>query len=426
LVDITTMTAVDAAHNVRSGKIKSEDLVRAYIERIDNREQDVCAWAYFDPEIAIAQARDVDRNRHQGLLAGIPIGVKDVIDSSEMPTACNSPIYQGNRPIADAACVALARRAGAIIMGKTVTTEFAFRMPGPTRNPHNLSHSPGGSSSGSAAAVADAMVPLAFGTQTAGSTIRPGAYCGIVAYKPSYGTINCAGLKHLAESLDTIGVFGRTVEDCALLAHVTSSRRLPTFKAPPPHALRIGLCRTSHWSEADPSTQLLLDELASTLSNRGAVVTELVLPNDFAQLYDYQILIMKFEAARALAWEYMHYPDKLSAFMRDAVAEGFETPRHAYERAVQRSLECRSRFKEIMNNFDVLITPSAPGEAPQGIENTGNSLFNRNWTLLGVPCITIPAGFGPNGLPLGVQLVGTFDADELVLTCADWVQKQIS
>lgn len=426
MADITTMTAVDAARNVRSGKIKSEDLVRAYIDQIENREHDVCAWAYIDPQIAIAQARDIDRIGHKGLLSGIPIGVKDVIDASGMPTACNSPIYSGHHPIADAACVAMARRAGAIIMGKTVTTEFAFRMPGPTRNPHNLSHSPGGSSSGSAAAVADAMVPLAFGTQTAGSTIRPGAYCGIVAYKPSYGTINCAGLKHLAESLDTIGVFGRTVEDCALLAHVTSSRRLPAFKALPPHTLRIGLCRTSHWSEADRSTQLLLEEMACTLTNRGAAVTELVLPNDFAQLYDDQILIMKFEAARALAWEYMHYPDKLSAFMRDAVAEGFETPRLAYEQAVHHSLEFRCRFKEIMNSLDVIITPSAAGEAPQGIENTGNSLFNRNWTLLGVPCITIPAGYGPNGLPLGVQIVGAFDADELVLTCADWVEKQIS
>lgn len=250
---------------------------------------------------AVTNGKKIKFLKHVSSRRGLPIGVKDVIDASGMPTACNSPIYSGHHPIADAACVAMARRAGAIIIGKTVTTEFAFRMPGPTRNPHKLSHSPGGSSSGSAAAVADAMAPLAFGTQTAGSTIRPGAYCGIVAYKPSYGTINCAGLKHLAESLDTIGVFGRTVEDCALLAHVTSSRRLPTFKAPPPHALRIGLCRTSHWSEADPSTQLLLDKLASTLSNRGAVVTELVLPNDFAQLYDDQILIMKFEAARALA-----------------------------------------------------------------------------------------------------------------------------
>lgn len=426
MIDITKLTATEAVRMMRAGQIKSEDLVRSCLERISTRETEVCAWAFIDPEIAIAQARAADLSGNHGPLAGIPVGVKDVIDTADMPTTYNSPIYRDYRPFADAASVAMVRRAGGVVLGKTVTTEFASRMPGPTRNPHNPAHTPGGSSSGSAAAVADFMVPLAFGTQTGGSTIRPGAYCGIVAYKPSFGTINCAGLKHLAESLDTIGVFGRSVEDCALLVHAVSSRQLPNLSFALSRKPRIGLCRTSRWSEADQATQSLLEEAAGALSKRGATITEIELPEDFDRLYDEQVLIMNYEAARALAWEYTYHAEKLSKFMRETVAEHLKTPRETYEEAMHHAQACRLRFSQIMADLDVLLTPSAPGEAPVGIDNTGSSLFNRNWTLLGVPCISIPAGTGPMGLPLGVQLVGAYDADEHVLACAEWVAQQLS
>lgn len=425
MIDLNHLSAAEAARKIAAGQLKSEDIVHACLERIAKREPEVQAWAHLDPGVALEQARAVDRNGPRGPLAGVPVGVKDVIDTADMPTACNSPIYRGYRPFADAACVALVRHAGGVILGKTATTEFASRIPGPTRHPLNLAHSPGGSSSGSGAAVADFMVPLGFGTQTGGSTIRPGAYCGIVAYKPSFGTINCAGLKHLAESLDTIGVLGRTVEDCALLVHAVSSRSLPDFSTALPRAPRIGLCRTPHWNDADPATQALLEQTAFTLASRGATVTAVDLPHDFKRLYDEQMLIMNYEAARALAWEYAHHAEQLSDHMRETIARHFDTPREQYTDAMRHARECRPRFTEIMAEIDVLLTPSAPGEAPAGIESTGNSLFNRNWTLLGVPCVTIPAGTGSSGLPLGVQLIGDYDADERVLECAEWVRREL-
>ncbi len=269
MIKLNHLSATEAARQIAAGRITAEDLVRACIERISERGRDVQPWAHCNPEVALAQARIVDKRGEQGLLAGVPVAVKDVIDTADMPTQCNSPIYRGYQPRTDAASVALVRRAGGIILGKTVTTEFASRMPGPTRNPHNLEHTPGGSSSGSGAAVADFMVPLAFGTQTGGSTIRPAAYCGIVGYKPSFGTINCAGLKHLAESLDTIGVMARSVEDCALLVHAASSRVLPGLRGELLHTPRIGLCRTTRWREASPATQALLEQTAALFAKRG-------------------------------------------------------------------------------------------------------------------------------------------------------------
>ncbi len=425
MTELNQLTAVEAARRIAAGKLKSEDLVRDCLDRIALREPDIHAWAYLDPELAIKQARAVDRGDLRGLLAGVPVGVKDVINTANIPTECNSPIYKGYRPFADAACVAMVRRSGGIIMGKTVTTEFASRISGPTRNPHNLLHTPGGSSSGSGAAVADFMVPLAFGTQTGGSTIRPGAYCGIVAYKPSFGAINCAGLKHLAESLDTIGVMGRTVEDCALLTQAVTLRPMPNFSNVLKMAPRIGFCRTSRWNNADSSTQDLLERIASILAARGATVTTIELPDEFDQLYDDQRLIMNYEAARGLFWEYSNHQDQLSSHLRKVIERYIDVPYQKYANAVHFASDCKIQFNRSIAACDVLLTPSAPGEAPIGIEETGNSIFNRNWTLLGVPCVTLPAGFGATGLPLAVQLVGNYDNDHRLLECAEWVRQAI-
>ncbi|MEK6591686.1 MAG: amidase [Pseudomonadota bacterium] len=425
MTDLNRLTAVQAAQQISAGKLKSEDLVRACLDRIRERDADVRAWVHLDPDLAISQARAVDRQGNHGALAGVPVGVKDVIETADMPTQCNSPIYRDFRSRADAACVAMVRRAGGIILGKTVTTEFASRMSGPTRNPHNLAHTPGGSSSGSGAAVADFMVPFAFGTQTGGSTIRPAAYCGIVGYKPSFGTINCAGLKHLAESLDTIGVLGRSVADCALLVHAASSRSFPDLTRTLPRAPRVGLCRTSRWQDATPETQALLEQTASALATSGATVSEVALPENFDRLYEDQLLIMNYEAARALAWEYSNHADLLSDYMRATLQKYREMPRQSYAEAMRHARECRARFSQMMTNYEVLLTPSAPGEAPAGIDDTGNSLFNRNWTLLGLPCVTIPAGRSPTGLPLGVQVVGDYDTDERVLECAEWISQTL-
>ena len=421
--DLNLLSAAEAVRLIATGRITAEQLVRACLDRIAVRDSEVRAWAHCDPDAAIAQARAVDRSGARGVLAGVPVGFKDVIDTADMPSQYNSPIYSGNRPRSDAACVALVRNAGGIVLGKTVTTEFAWRFPGPTRNPHNLAHTPGGSSSGSAAALADFMAPLAFGTQTGGSTIRPAAYCGIVGYKPSFGTINRAGLKVLAESLDTLGVMARTVEDCALLVHAVSGRVLPDFAAVPSRAPRIGLCRTSRWKDASADTQALLESTAATLSAKGASVHEVKLPADFERLFEEQLLIMDFEAARALAWERFNHPNLLSDPLRNRLAAMAETPRESYEEAMRHALACRHVLARIFADCDVLLTPSATGEAPVGIESCGSSLFNRCWTLLGVPCLTLPMGRGASGLPLGVQLVGNYDDDARLLVAAEWVRR---
>ena len=271
MTDLNHLTATEALRKLQAGSIKAEDLVAACIERIRSRDPQVQAWVHLEPAAAaLARARAIDQSADRRRLAGLPIAVKDVIDTGDMPTQYNSPIYRNHRPRVDAACVANARREDAIVLGKTVTTEFASRVPGPTRNPHNPAHTPGGSSSGSAAAVADFMVPLAFGTQTGGSVIRPSAYCGAVGYKPSFGTINCAGMKHLSESLDTIGVIARAVADCALLVNAISGRELPDFDAAPASAPRIALCRTSRWQEASAATHALPRSLGETSPVRAS------------------------------------------------------------------------------------------------------------------------------------------------------------
>ncbi len=421
--DLHRLTAADIARQVRAGELTAVDVVRSCIERIDAREPIVHAWAHFDANAALAQAAAIDRSPTKGLLAGVPVGVKDVIDTADMPTRYNSAIYADHRPRADAACVALVRRAGGIVMGKTVTTEFASRVPGPTCNPHDPEHTPGGSSSGSGAAVGDFMVPLGFGTQTGGSTIRPAAYCGVVGYKPSFNTINCSGMKHLAESLDTIGVIGRTVEDCALLVHAVSSRSLPEFASVLHRAPRIGLCRTSRRNDASTTTQSFLEASASALAKCGAHVTDVELPPDFDRLYDTQRLIADFEAARSLAWEYDNHRDLLSEHMQTSLPKHFVIAREDYTQAMRHARECRLRFVDVMKDVDVLLTPSAPDEAPRGLARTGDSLFNRNWTLLGAPCVTIPAGRGPQGLPIGIQFVAPYDEDLRVLACAHWANR---
>jgi Asp-tRNA(Asn)/Glu-tRNA(Gln) amidotransferase A subunit family amidase len=421
------LSASEALARMRAGTLTAEALMAACLDRIRLREPEVRAWVHIEAAAALERAQALDTASMRATLAGIPLGVKDVIDTGDMPTQYNSPFYAAFRPRVDAACVAMARRAGAIVVGKTVTTEFASRVPGPTRNPHNPDHTPGGSSSGSAAAVADFMVPIAFGTQTGGSVIRPAAYCGVIGYKPTFGSINCAGMKHLSESLDTIGVLARTVEDCALVVHATSGRSLPAFAAAQ-QAPRVGLCRTSRWDKASAATHVTLEHAARKLSQLGAAVREVALPPDFDRLYDEQQVISNFDMARGLAPEWHAHPELLSEHMRRQVELHLDMPRSRYTEAVQHAAQCRLRFPDLLAaaDVDVLLTPSAPDEAPKGLASTGDSLFNRNWTLLGAPCVTLPAATGPSGLPIGVQLVGARDEDERVLLAADWVRRALA
>ena len=419
------LTAAEAARRISRGELTSEALVTACLERINSRERDVQAWAFLDAELALRQARQLNLERPRSLLHGVPVGIKDVIETADMPTEYNSPIYSGYRPMWDAACVALLRQAGCVILGKTVTTEFANNHPSQTHNPRNLAHTPGGSSSGSAAAVADDMVPLALGTQTGGSTIRPAAFCGIVGYKPSFNTINRAGLKFVAESLDTIGIMARSVEDAALCVHVLSGRTLPDFGQAPARAPRVGICTTPRWHEADSATQAEIERVGAQLAKAGAQIAEAKLPEGSARLFDEHSYVMGYESARALAWEYLHHADRISASLRLRLEEGWALPRKAYEAARELGRECRRRLADQMRDYDFLLTPSACGEAPGQLNTTGNSVFSRVWTLLGVPCVTIPCGKGPQGLPLGAQLVGRFDGDSELLYWAHWAEREI-
>ena len=418
------LSAAEAAQRLQAGTLTAEALAAACLERIAERNNEVHAWAYVDRDRVLQQARALDRMPRRSRLHGMPVGLKDVIDTADQPTGYGSPIYAGYQPKADAACVALLRHAGALILGKTHTTEFANNHPAPTRNPHKLAHTPGGSSSGSAAAVADFMVPLALGTQTGGSVIRPAAYCGVFACKPSFGAINRAGMKFDAESLDTIGVFGRSVEDLALALEPLTGRQVPQF-AILENKPRIGLCRTPCWKDADAATQANLEGAAQTLAKAGARVHNFDLPPGSDQLFDRHKVIMGYENARALAWEYFNFPEKISADLKPRLDEGWKVTRAEYDAMRAHASRCRSALADAMRDVDFLLTPSAPGEAPASLSSTGDPVFNRAWTLFGTPCVTIPHGKGPSGLPLGVQLVGAFDADSALLRWAHWAAQAL-
>ncbi len=410
-----------AAERLARRELTAEALARDCLERIALREPEVHAFAHLDPEHVLAQARALDRGAVRGPLHGLPLGVKDVIDTFDAPTEYGSPIYRGHRPAADAGCVALARALGAVILGKTVSTEFATFPPGPTANPRNLAHTPGGSSSGSAAAVADFMLPLAYGTQTSGSVIRPAAFCGVVGYKPSFGTLPRNGVKLLADSLDTVGIFACSAEDAALLiAALTGRASLPIVHTVP--APRLAVCRTPQWPAAQPETVALFEGLPGQLVRAGAYVGRLELPAPFAGLEAAQGTIWEYEMARNLADEFHRHRERIREPLRGQLAAGWAIPAERYDAAKVLARDCRRMLADVFADYDALIVPAAPGEAPLGLQATGNPVFNRIWTLLHVPAVTVPWGNGPQGLPLGVQVIGRVGDDARALACAHWLQ----
>ncbi len=419
------LSASEAAAAIEAGTLTSEKLVRACLDRIAASEPMVKAWAYLDPDLALAQAKAADMAKG-GVLRGIPVGVKDIIDTYDMPTGHNSPIFAGKVPFGDAACVALCRTANAVILGKTVTTEFANRHPGPTTNPHNAAHTPGGSSSGSAAAVADGHVPLAFGTQTGGSVIRPAAYCGVIGYKPTYGDFNRVGIKMQCHSVDTLGLMARTLDDIALFRAVVL--------ALPPVAIdrgvtapRIGFCRTPLWDDASTDTKALLERTARGLAARGASLSDIAFAPAFTDILDDHGAITAFEGTRNYADERLRNPDMVSKeLMGGSMKRGLEVTFDEYVAAQRKAVAFRVHIDSLFDRFDLLLVPSAPGEAPEGVEFTGDPRFNSIWTLAWTPCVTLPAGAGTKGLPLGIQLVGPRHADDCLLSTAAWVAANLS
>ena len=418
------LSAVEAARAVAGGETTSEKLVAACLERIAEREPAVRAWSAIDPETALAAARIRDQAGRGGALHGLPVGVKDIIDTCDMPTTCGSPIYTGHRPTVEAGCVALLREAGGIVMGKTVTTEFAMYTPGKTANPHDATRTPGGSSSGSAAAVAACMVPLAYGSQTAGSVIRPASFCGVVGYKATHGELPLAGVKGIAPTLDTLGAFSRRVADMGLVRHALVGA--PAEVVPADGRLRVGLCRTPQWQAAEPATVEALEGAARNLEKAGAAVRDVTLPDAFDGLLEAQSLILPYEAVRTFADERRRHPADLSPRFHELLAPGLAASYADYRAAVDLARRCRRLLDDVFAEVDVLLAPSAAGEAPQGLLFTGDPVFNRIWSLLHVPAVSLPGHVGPNGMPVGVQVIGPIGGDDRLLAMAAWMEDRVA
>ena len=421
------LPATEAARRLRDGSLTAVALTEALLDRIAVQEPVLHVFAWLDPVLARRQAAALDAaraaGRAMGPLHGLALGVKDVLDTADQPSQYGSPIWAGHRPRSDAACVARGRRAGAVILGKTVTTEFATRHPGPTANPANPAHTPGGSSSGSAAGAAAGFFHAGFGTQTAGSIIRPAAYCGAVGFKPSYGTLHRAGMKVMSESLDTIGLITRTVGDAALVMAGLTGRDYGAPETRPGRAPRIALCWGPTEAEAKPETRALLERVAAALARAGATILPLEMPPAVVAGLAAHPLVMNGESAEALGWERANAAAQLSPGLRERMDWGQSQMGAALADGQAAFAQARLAFEDIVSGYDVILTPSAPGEAPEGLGWTGDPAFNSLWTLLHGPCVTVPVGTGPQGLPLGVQLVGGFGQDAATLAWAEWMRQ---
>ena len=436
------LTAADAARLIRDGTRSSEDLVGACLERIRELEPKVQAWTFLDEEHALDQARAADELRRSGQavgpLCGVPVGIKDVIDTGDMPTENGCALHKGRTPRYDAVVVARLRAAGAVILGKTVTTECAYFHPGKTRNPHNPEHTPGGSSSGSAAAVAAGMVPLALGTQTNGSVIRPAAFCGVYGFKPTHGLIPRSGILQLSRTLDHVGLFSRNLDDIALLAEAlagwdagdpdTRPRARVPFQSisaeEPPIEPVLAFIKTPHWERVDADAKEAFAELQEALGER---LEEVELFPSAAEAWDWHKTIMDAEMAANFEREWRDGRDKLSGKLRALIERGREVRAVDYQRAVSRIGPMQESFEELFTQrYDAILTPAALGTAPKGLGSTGDPSFCTLWTLAGLPALSLPLMSGANGMPLGVQLVGRRNFDARLMRTARWLASRLA
>lgn len=422
VADLYRLTASEGARLINCGELSSEALVRSCLARIEEREPTIRAWASLDPARAIAEAREIDTQvRHSpgsvGPLAGIPFGVKDVIDTADHPTQHNTRAHQGRRSGWDAPCVAILRAAGAVLLGKTETVELASSAGrlAVTTNPNDGGRTPGGSSSGSAAAVGDAMVPVALGTQTGGSVIRPASFCGVYGFKPTHGTVSLEGVSRFAPTLDTLGWHARSAEDLALLATVYGVSDDPIPDIPRPAGLRIGICRTPGWDVATPSAGAALEAAADRLTRAGVLIGHAELPAPFAGINRLRDIIMRAEGATSFRHLDQAFPHRVEAWLVEMVRNG--PGRTELRNALDEVAALRPAFDDVAQKWDALLTLSSPGEAPDPT-TTGDAVFNGLWTALHAPCVTIPGLSGPNGLPIGIQLIGARYADASLLAVA--------
>lgn len=416
---ILDLSARDIARQVADGTVTAEAVTSVFLGHVADVDGPIAAWEHLAADNALDYARAVDRGG-KGMLSGVPVGVKDVIDTADMPTGYGSKVYDGFQPDWDAPCVVLTRKEGGIVLGKTVSTEFAMASPNKTRNPHNIAHTPGGSSSGSCAAVAAGMARLAFGTQTSGSVVRPASYCGVVGFKPTFGLLNRTGVKVLCDNLDTLGIITRDVRDAAWCAAAVAQNPALAVTEVPTHPT-IGVFRTSRWDQADAAGQQAVEQTAERLGRTGATVKVIDVPDWFESVFALQDAIMGWEVTQSLAYERIHLADRISDVTKAMMAEKALTTVEEYMQARRLLPELRNRFDAMLEGFDALITIAAPGEAPEGMP-TGDPLFNRAWTVLHPPCITVPAITGPKGLPVGVQVIGCRDDDRRLLAAAAFVE----
>jgi Asp-tRNA(Asn)/Glu-tRNA(Gln) amidotransferase A subunit family amidase len=439
-VTLSSLSARDAARRLHDGEITAEALVAACLERIEAVDGEVQAWVHLDPDYALAQARMLDSARGAGgpvgPLHGLPVGIKDIIDTEGLPTENGTILDADRRPREDASVVSQLRQAGAVILGKTVSTELAVYSPGKTRNPHNPAHTPGGSSSGSAAAVAAGMVPLAVGTQTNGSVIRPASFCGVYGFKPSHGLISRHGILRQSPPLDTVGVFGRSVEDTAMVADAITAfddrdpdcrlrarpRLLAASLQAPPLEPVFAFVKTPVWDRASEDCQEAFAELVQVL---GARCDEIALPGPFNDAHAIHRTIMLADLAKNFGAYYRRGADRLSGILRDMIEEGQGTLAVDYNVAREWIALLDAGLDEVFDRYDAILTPAAPGEAPAGLDATGDPSFCTLWTLCGTPAITLPLMEGTNDLPIGVQLVGRRGDDARLLRAAAWLVRHL-
>ena len=418
------LSALELARRIEAGALSPRAVVELCAEAIATHESEIGAFAALDLDAA---RRRVEQQQLAPLpLHGLPVGIKDIFDTADLPTAYGSAIYAGHRPKADAAMVMLIRRAGGLVLGKTVTTEFASLEPAGTRNPRNPAHTPGGSSSGSAAAVAAGMVPLALGSQTGGSVIRPAAFCGVAGFKPSYRLLPTVGMKCFSWSLDTVGLFGASVPDVAFAAAAMSGRDLRVDGRPPQAAPVVALVRTPFWQDASAAMQNAVERAARAAERSGARVKDMELPPIFADAVRAHRIVQGYEAIRALAFEYDFHRDRMGPVLRAQLDDAATIDADTYDNARRITRRARRALIDLLPDGEVMLTPSAPGAAPKGLGSTGEPTFNRLWTLLGTPCVNVPGLSDADGLPLGVQVVARFGRDRFALSAAAWLESAVA
>ena len=433
------LSAVEMVQSLKKGEITSEELVKSYIEQIKKKEKEVEAWEFFDQELVLKQAKKLDELHQSGKhgdLHGIPVGIKDIFDTEDMPTTDGTEIHKKNPSWNDCTVVSKLKQAGAIIMGKTVTAELAYYSPGKTKNPHDTTRTPGGSSSGSAAAVASHMVPLAVGSQTNGSVIRPASYCGVVGYKPTKGLISRHLVLQISRALDQVGVFANSIEDAALISEQlighdkqdpdTSLNPRPKLlaasKEKPPAEPVLAHIKLPFMNELEEDVKEGFKEIKDELKGK---VDEIELPKGFAAIPDWHKIIMESDMARSFSEEYKKSKNKLSDKIIEAIERGMKYTSVEYNNALAKVDVANAYFNQFFHDYDAILTPSACGEAPKGLKSTGNPIFCTIWTYCGMPCISLPLLQGKNGLPVGVQLVSSLFDDERLFRNASWLTSKI-